>query len=111
MSASAQVDPHLLVREIVISAGADPVLASMASGILTCPDIEQIALDTAIANYNESALQSLADRRKEVEKGGTVMELMDDMIEVLDNAGMLNGNAKTMTLKARSKDRRNMRNK
>ena len=58
---STPLDPTVLEDwQIAEAAGQNPRRITYRSGILFCPDIDQPALDAAIAAYNDGAAQAQA---------------------------------------------------
>lgn len=55
MPAQATLDASLQIRRIVIAAGANPRLSRYRNGTIFCPDIDQPALDAAIAAHDDAA--------------------------------------------------------
>lgn len=53
--AEVTISPDLLLEKIIQAAGGDPVLARYRAPVLTVPDVDQAALDAAVAAYDPVA--------------------------------------------------------
>ena len=78
MPAQATLDPALQIRAIVVAAGADPRLARYRDGELFLPDVDQPALDAAIAAHDDAA--AFAQRRAD-QLAGALANFLNAMWE------------------------------